>query len=427
MIAFPPRIAVCIAGLLWAAAGVQAQDSHAEFTWLREQRSANPQGPLAAAQALQAGLARSTPSSSTLQAELRHTQRLGSSGLALQGNGLLRHAWPQGGPSVDTSRVNELHASADLGAWQLAAGKKVLGWDVGYAFRPNDLVQREERRTQLSQTPEGRALVQAEYFGASSAWAWVWVNPQRWNEDPQQPWRGAEESALAARAYQRLGALDLYGFARRGRHSGSSLGAALAWVPGDAWELHASARSLQRHDGWQIAPGVTGQPVATNPWQATSLGQAQQALLGLQWTGAAQQSLMAEFWHDGTALSRAQWRQWGARNAALAAWAAQSGQALAAAGNLAWQATPLQASSLQRDNLYLRASWQPTAGSAWQLTMDGLYHPADQGRMLTAAVQWQGQRWRLNASWRQWGGPADAVLAQLPSRRSLLLAASLAL
>jgi hypothetical protein len=60
-------------------------------------------------------------------------------------NALLAHERPAGGSGRDASRLNELHAAWDLGAWQLAAGKKVLGWDVGYAFRPNDVVQQEAR------------------------------------------------------------------------------------------------------------------------------------------------------------------------------------------------------------------------------------------------------------------------------------------
>ena len=41
-----------------------------------------------------------------------------------------------------------------------------------------------------------------------------------------------------------------------------------------------------------------------------------------------------------------------------------------------------------------------------------------------ATGQWQGERWRLNAALRACGGPADAVLAQLPQRRAAVLAAA---
>jgi len=43
---------------------------------------------------------------------------------------------------------------------------------------------------------------------------------------------------------------------------------------------------------------------------------------------------------------------------------------------------------------------------------------------VTLGVQWQGDRVRLNAAWRAYGGPNDALLAQLPQRRVGLLAAT---
>jgi hypothetical protein len=198
-------------------------------------------------------------------------------------------------------------------------------------------------------------------------------------------------------------------------------------VATDEVEVHASARVLQRHDGWQQAAGTGLMPVATNPWQVSTLGGAGQWLLGVQWTGASQHSLMLEAWHDGTAPSDAAWRGWGARNGALAGLGARPGMPsdvlTAVAGNLAWQASPWSGSSLRRDNLFWRWAWQP---EAWVLSVDALVTPADGGRVLTASAQWQGDRWRLNAAWRLYGGPGDAVLAQLPSRHMGLLAATLA-
>ena len=149
---------ILLAAMLGLAAGTAAADSSAEFTLRADGRSANGRGPLAQADALAPGLTPATPSGLTLQAELRHTLRVGR-GLSLHGNGLLAHERLEGRRGRDASRVNELHVAWDLGAWQLAAGKKVLGWDVGYGFRPNDVVQQEVRRTQFGQTPEGRPLL----------------------------------------------------------------------------------------------------------------------------------------------------------------------------------------------------------------------------------------------------------------------------
>ena len=122
-----------------------AADSGADITLRADDRVASTQGPLALADTLQPGLAPATPSGSVLQAELRHVQRL-PGGLSLHGNALLAHEQLNGRRGSDRSRVNQLNTALDLGPWQLSAGKKVLGWDVGYGFRPNDVVQQETRR-----------------------------------------------------------------------------------------------------------------------------------------------------------------------------------------------------------------------------------------------------------------------------------------
>ncbi|MBP6902194.1 MAG: hypothetical protein KBC73_19045 [Burkholderiaceae bacterium] len=419
-----PWLVVLATVSVWGPAQAEPGDAAAELTLRADGRGANPLGPLAAARALQPGLAAAPADGLLLQAELRDTWRwrtLGT-GLALHANGLLAHQWLEAGQGqADFSRVNELNASADLGAWQLSAGKKVLGWDVGYGFRPNDVVQQETRRTQFGQTPEGRPLLMAEHFSADTAWSLVWAQPQRWNR-PEAEQRGAGESALAARVYRRDGAIDWHGFARLGRHSGASLGAALAWVATDALEIHASWRMLQRHDGWASAAGASATPLTGNPWQWVRRPGTAQWLIGAQWTGEARQSLLVEAWRDGTALPDAQWRDWGLRTAALARLADQQpALAGAVAGNLAWQATPFNAASLRRDNLFARLAWQP---EGWQLSLDGLWQPEDGGRIVTAGLQWQGDRWRIDASWRFYGGPDGALLAQLPLRRSAVLAAS---
>ena len=394
-------------------------------------RRANTAGPIAAAKALAPGIAAPTPSSAVAELEWRKSwhARLGELPLALESDLLLAHEWPQGSaPGRDLSRINELHASVDLGSWQLAAGRRIVAWDVGYGFRPIDVVQQEERRQLLSSTPEGRPLLQAEYFGAEDALSLVWVNPQHWS-DPAAAQRRGEESAFAARAYRRLGALDLHLLSRWGRHTGWSAGGALAWVATDELELHASARLMRRHEGWALDPALVESTLArSNPWALQTQGGASQWLLGAQWTGAAQQSLLLEYWHDGNAPSDVQWSGWQARNLALGALAsARPALAGVAAGNLAWQATPFEGASLRRNNLFLRLAWQPAqvpdwAPGNWQWTLDMLYHPSDAGRIVTAGLQWQGDRVRVNAAWRRFGGPGSALLAQLPQGSSALLA-----
>ncbi len=416
-----PLAAALACMALGAAAADDAPSGELRLHW--DERPASARGPLAEADALVPGIGRPTPGSWMAEAELRHTlrTRLGQQSFALGADLLAWHEQPQADATTTGQRshvrLNELHIGTDIGAWNLLAGKKVLGWDVGYGFRPNDVVQQETRRTQLSITPEGRPLLQLEHFDSDTAATLVWVNPQHLNAAPHAT-RRAQESALAARWYRRDGAVDWHAFARVGEHTRASIGAALAWVAGDELELHASIRTMQRHDGWRAA-GLGASAVASaNPWQQATRGGASQALLGLNWTGSAQQGLMVEAWHDGTALSNREWDAWTARNAALGGSRAPRA---AVAGNLAWQSTPLDSPNLRRDNLFVRGSWQP---GPWLFTLDLLLTPADRGRIATAGLQWQGDRLRLNASWRVYGGPATSVIGQLPQRGSSLLAAT---
>src|SRR5262249_32293584 len=154
--------------------------------------------------------------------------------------------------------------------------------------------------------------------------------------------------------YRREGAADWYAFARWGEHTRASVGAALAFVATDELELHASLRALQRHAGWRIDPAVGDAPVRANPWALTTLGRAGHALLGASWTGAQQQSVLLEWWYDGTTLSDAQWDAWSQRGAALAALGATAGLPAALrdgiAGNIAWQASPFITPNLRREN-----------------------------------------------------------------------------
>lgn len=318
-------------------------------------------GALCAAQALEAGgqvrlqwTEQRADKGAALETELRATGH-GITGVAT----LQQSRWES--HNVDgRAWVNELYASHDAGAWQFSAGKKVVSWDVGYGFRPNDLVQQEERRTLVSSTAEGRPLVMAEHFTADTAWALVAVNPTGAAQA-----LGALEPALAARAYRRDGAVDWHGFARLGARNGASVGAALAWVATDAMELHGSVRYQSRSDSTQA--------------------DAAQALLGGMWTHSSQVSLLVEAWWDGTAEP-----------------------------GLSSPRTPALGLSqnLRRDSVFTRLSWQ---SGAWSPALDVLYTPADQGHAWTASLAWQGDRVQVQGGVRSYGGPAGALLAQAPT------------
>jgi hypothetical protein len=220
--------------------------------------------------------------------------------------------------------------------------------------------------------------------------------------------------------------VDWHGFARWGGHTRGSLGAAVAWVARDELELHGSARWLTAADTLAMAASVSNAAplVTSNPWQPAQARHTAQCAGGRQLDHAEQLSLLAEAWWDGTALSNAQWSQMGHAQPH----AGQSGRVrpapmAAVAGNLAWQGSAFStAGNLRRTNLYARLSW--TLGQAWQPALDVLLHPSDRGALWTAALGWQGDRWRLDTGWRQAAGPARSVLMRLPTRRMAWLAAT---
>ena len=389
-------------------AGMAQLGGQVRLQWVGQ--SASSSGPLAQADALQSGIVSTPVGTAALETELR------ASGHGLTGIVTLQQQRPERGATESRAFVNELYAAHDGGAWQFSAGKKIVAWDVGYGFRPNDVVQQDVRLSMIDSTSQGRPLLMAEHFNADTAWSWVWVNPSAGSDA-----MGAREPALAARFYQRDGAIDWHGFARVGAHSGASVGAALAWVASDALELHGSARFQQRVDSLEMASGALGL-LPSDPWQASTETGVKQLLLGGTWTNQDQLSLLAEAWWDGTALSDAQWDAWSARNAQLGALPARGAPAGAVAGNLAWQAQAFGVSpNLRRSNAFLRLSWQH---EGWQPALSLLYTPADQGRVWTASLVWQGDRLQVQGGLRAYGGPDSAVLMQLPARSMAYLATS---
>jgi hypothetical protein len=397
------RFAVGALALLCAAAAQADGEVSGQLRAQWNAVAANDQGPLAQANAVQPGAATAAASGALLETELRANAKGVAAVLTfqqqlLEGQGWTSRAW-----------VNELYATHDGGSWQFSAGKRIVAWDVGYAFRPNDFVQQEERRLLVTSTPQGRPVLMAEHFNADTAWSLVWVNP---TADADS--RGAQEPALAARVYRRDGALDWHGFARLGARTGASLGAALAWVATESTELHASLRLLERADSKAFV-GNAGSLLAANPWQAAAVTHPVQALVGGTWTNADQFSVLLEAWWDGTALADGQWDAWRQRNAQLTALAAHA-PAAAVAGNLAWQANAFgAASSLRRANTYARLSWQH---DKWTPSLDLLYTPKDGGRVVTAALAWQGDRLLLQGGLRAYGGGADTLYALLPTRQT---------
>lgn len=321
---------------------------------------------------------------------------------AVSGILTLRHtAIEDGDPSTELE-LNELYANANRGGWYFSAGKKVVSWDVGQAFRPLDVIQQENRRRLIATRLEGTAVLLAERFSESASLTVVLAD------------RDDAERVLATRGYWRAGAVDWHAVLCLGEDSGWRGGAAFAWVATAALELHGSLLGAQRLEQVMAVPnrGLTD-------YRRRSGDDGVQALFGGSWTGNNKVSVLIELWRDERAWSRSEWRGWQARTRAL-------GQTLPAGelreSAIALQARALDTPSLHRDNVLLRLAW--TAG-ALSPSADVLYMPADDGMIATARLQWEGERATLEVGWRSNLGADSAVTRQLPSNGIAFLSAAI--
>lgn len=399
------RAWLCTAALLATSVSAADWDVSGQARALLEVHTANATGPLAAANDwLGAGR--------TLLAT-EATLRARGHGLSAVAT-LTNTARTRGSPG-QKGLLDELYWEGASGDWHATLGKKVVSWDVGYAFRPLDVVQRENRRAVSPPPLEGVPVAMLEGFGADSAWAVVLANPGRSNHE-----HGRDEPALAARAYLRQGSVDWHAVARMGAHTGASLGGAVAWVASDELELHASLRALARSE--RVWAEQTPALLRINPYAWQREGARAQALVGGSWTTESKLAALLEIWYDGEAPGADDWRAWRSRSGALGALAGLPGVPMnAVSGNLAWQAQGFGTQNLRRQNVLARLS---RSGENWTPTADVLYTPEDGGWIATASLAWVGDRWQWEAGVRHNGGAPGAVCRALADRTTAWLSAT---
>ena len=320
--------------------------------------------------------------------------------------------------------LDEAVLDADWAGLRWSLGKKVLSWDVGFGFRPLDIVQQENRRALLVYALEGIPGISAEAFGSSSAWTFVVANPGRGEAD--QP---RNDGSLAVRYYQRVEGVDGYAAARLSRREQGQGGASFSWVASDEMEWHASALYQQRYElslnglALDAAP-ASGAPVlaASDPTRTVARRHALRALVGTTWTNEDGWSLLAEAWHDGTAYARADWtalQRLDARQLALLD--APGVPPGAVAGNLAYSNASYLPPDLLRDNLLLHVTRKIDALTP---ALDLLGTPADGGLVATLSAAYEGNHFRLDTGLRWFTGRSGSAYRELPIQRVFYLGAS---
>jgi hypothetical protein len=391
-------LAHCVLAVACACVPAYAAEVSGTLRATPEWRVANDTGVLAPA----AARLGSGDDLVTTDAELR------ASAGPVAGIATLRHVAAQHRGPDESVIVNELHASYELASWYFTVGKKIVSWDVGFAFRPLDVIQQEDRRRLLSTTLEGVPVFLVERFHTDAAWSVAVANPGNSAEQS-----GRDEPAVAVRGYWRHGAADWHAVARYGERTGLRLGTALAWVATESIEFHASALYSEH-----LERVMVGDEPRQVPAYALAVGDdGWQVLAGASWTGRSKVSVLLEIWHDERAWSEEEWRAW--QNATLHL-SEIIPMPASREGAVAAQAGALGLASLHRDNVLVRIAW---SGDAFIPSADVLYTPADGGAVATARLEWRGRRTTIEAGWRHSLGPVKSAVKQLPSSDVAFLSA----
>lgn len=175
--------------------------------------------------------------------------------------------------------ANEVYADFAVDRNHFTLGKKILSADVGYGFRPIDVIQREQRLQVLPPVLTGVPNLAWERFSAESAWSLIYANPGHGRRGDAKA-----DGSLSMRYYTRAGKADLHAVARATQRYGLEAGGAFSTVPNESLELHGSLLSIRHLENGKSA--------------AKALG-------GFTWTFESGWSVIGEAWWDGAAAGRA--------------------------------------------------------------------------------------------------------------------------
>ncbi len=304
--------------------------------------------------------------------------------------------------------VNELYVDTVLGGQHLSAGKKILGWGIGFGFRPLDVIQQQDRRVLNQFTLEGIPSLAWERFTETSAWTLVWANPLHGKTSASR-----DDESVALRWFRQDGDRDLHAVARWSARTGVQGGAGMNRVVGESAQWYASGLIAQRTERrTNVLDPAAPLPLSiSDPLHARKENASAQIGAGYSWTHSSGWGVMAEAWYDGTAWTKDEWVRAGSIARAQSALFGTPVPRSAIEGNLAYGVQSFDRPNLLRDNALLRASYD---GEYWDAAVDWLVTPSDRGSVLTLTLSQQYDRWRWEAGVRRFAGPPDSAYGLLP-------------
>ncbi len=302
------------------------------------------------------------------------------------------------------TQFNEFYYDFTVAEQDLSIGKKRLSWGVGYGFRPLDVVQKENRRRLYDQTIEGVPLLSWDHFAASWALTVLYTPPSHGTFGNE-----AAESALALKYQTAWQSADIHSVIRISKENHTEIGGGFANVVNESLELHGSFLYQRRYAKRlnRLIENPQSPLLSEDPMQLHTLHNGGKALFGFTWTTLAGISLIGEMWYDKNAYSRRQWlalRDLTVAQQQLTGINATMDEAIY--NNINANSVVFQQTSIQRQNLFLRISYEKFD---WSSAIEGLVTPADNGWVVTAVVTQQGNNHRLQWGLRLFGGKSDSV------------------
>ncbi len=330
---------------------------------------------------------------------------------------VLFHEANTSGQDTSKSLLKELFWQGERAGWDWMVGKRVLSFGVGYARRPLDIFQTNERNAVSLQVNEGIGLISASRFSGSGEFSIMWVDAGIGSLARKHP-----QSGIAMRWYQLSDETEWQLLTYHDNKRGFTVGGSWVRTQGEHLEFHAEWRYQQHYQPWQHSPQKqTSQQMEPNApinnWQSPleQVDQAKgwEALAGLTWANSQGHNVIAEYWYDSRAWHNNQWTDL----FELAERQLHSGPPAAPLRYANGQAFLVE--NQHRHNLLLH--WH-LDNTDWNPSADIVYTPEDKGVIFTAAVARElDQHWTLGASLRYFGGSSQSVYAQLPSRRVFTL------
>ena len=315
-----------------------------------------------------------------------------------------------GGEAQFEGKIHELYFEKSIYELEISMGKKIVEWGVGFAYRPLDIIQNEDRRKLLSTHDEGRTLISLEYFTSDSAWTFLYLGP-----DNNESSLANMDEAFAVQFFTLIHSVDFLAILKVSEQHKLESGAGFKSVLNDQWAVYGSFLYQRRYRQYlnQLLDVHTNFPIAAgDPVTLHSRQHGYKYLLGLNWVGISGWSILFETWYDNTARKKKIWQA--LKNLSHSQQAlAESQPALIDAVNANIRASTryFSADNLLEWNTLLRLSYD---FSGQEIYMDYLFTPEDKGTVITLGHRLEGNRYNTEFSLRRFLGPKSAAYALLP-------------